>query len=250
MRRTHIPREFLEQCSPGQILSLGGDRAHYLRDVLRLRPDDPVELFDGDGLIARGCIVEIDEEVHIEVEVIRNVMDGESPIHVVLFQAIPKGKRWDWILEKTTELGVDALVPVMTERTVVEIPEDRLERRMARWEKKLAAAARQSGRTVVPTIGAPQRLEDAIGSATCDVHLVAHPTTEARMASEILAELDGEIDSLGIWIGPEGGFSDEEIKSMSDREFLSVDLGPRILRTDTAGVVAIALVQAALGDLC
>ena len=249
MRRVHVAPTVLENRSVSQTIDLDGDRAHYLRDVLRLQPGDAVELFDGQGTIARTEVVDVGDKVRLRIEVLKSTERGESPLDIVLYQGVPKGKRWEWLMEKVTELGVTTIVPLETERTVVSIAADRLDHKMARWNKKLAAASRQCGRTVIPDLERPHSLTEAMEQSNCDVHLVAHPIDDAPSAQSALAQLDGEISSVGLWIGPEGGFSDDEVNNLVDHGAVAIALGPRILRTDTAAIAAVTLVQAAAGDL-
>ncbi len=249
MQRVDVATDFFAGRQVGEPLTLSEDQAHYVRDVLRMVEGNRVELFDGEGRIARTTLVSIDDEVVVEIDELVESTRGESPLRCVLFQAIPKGKRWKWILEKSTELGVDAIVPLETKRTVVKIPDKRLKRRMPRWEKILSSAARQCERAVVPSIDRPVSLLQAAKQVQCDVHLLAHPTPKARTPAQVLDVIDDPVDSVGIWIGPEGGFSDEEIDSLVQQGMHPIGLGPRILRADTAGITALTLVQAARGDM-
>lgn len=248
MRRIHVTSTILNGKEPGHIIELHGERAHYLRDVLRLQPGDLVELFDGQGMIARTEVVDLGDSVRLEIDILKTTQRGESPIDIELYQGIPKGKRWEWLLEKVTELGVTTIVPVETKRTVVTVANDRLDHKMSRWKKKLAAASRQCGRTVIPTLSRPVSLDEAIEKSPCDVHLVAHPMAEALTIEAALAEHD-EVASVGLWIGPEGGFAEFEIDALIEAGAIAVGLGPRILRTDTAAIAAMTLVQTMAGDL-
>lgn len=249
MQRLDVPTDLLAGCEAGDDLLLPEEQSHYVRDVLRMKAGEEVELFDGDGSLARTRLIAVDDEVIVEIEKLAESTRGESPIRCVLFQAIPKGKRWKWILEKATELGVDAVVPLETKRTIVQIPKQRLKRRMPRWEKILSSATRQCERTVVPSISGPVALSEAAAQQPCDVHLIAHPTPGAPTPAQVLNDVEGPLGSVGIWIGPEGGFSDEEVQTLSEKGMRPVRLGPRILRADTAGITALTLVQAARGDL-
>ncbi len=249
MRRIDVPRALLLDRQPGDDLLLPDEQAHYLRDVLRLETGDEVELFDGEGTIVRGRLAAVGDEVRLKINKLRDSERGESPLTCVLFQAIPKGKRWKWILEKATELGVDSIVPLETKRTVVQIPKQRLKRRRKRWNKIVSSAARQSERTVVPTISDPLSIEEARKEPPRDIDLVAHPGGDAETPQQLLDAIDDPVDSVGIWIGPEGGFNEDEVQTMVDAGMSRISLGPRILRADTAGIAALALVQAARGDL-
>ena len=249
MRRIDVPQGFFAGIAAGEVLTLPEEQAHYARDVLRMDVGEPLELFDGQGKVARAHITEAGEPFRVKVDEIFTSELGESPLRTVLFQAIPKGKRWDWILEKATELGVDAVVPLETEFTVVRLPPSRVARRLARWEKIVASAARQCERAITPSIAAPVSIEEAIDRSDRDLDLVAHPGEGLPSPDKALGDHPDTIRSVGIWIGPEGGFSDEEVEMMVEAAMIQVTLGPRILRADTAGITALTLAQAAAGDL-
>lgn len=249
MKRVDVPTDFFSNCSKGDKVRLPDDTAHYVGNVLRREPGDRLEFFDGTGNLASVEILRVADEITVEIVEFTQAPRRESPIETILFQAIPKGKRWDWILEKATELGVDAIVPLESEHTVVQIPADRLRRRRDRWDKKLSSAARQCQRTVIPSIVDPAPIADAMADHDCDIHLVAHPGEDAPTVGEALDRAEADIDSVGIWIGPEGGFSDDEVSELEDQGMARITLGPRILRADTAGIAALTLVQASCGDL-
>ncbi len=259
MRRVDLPPESLPDSSrEGRPLTLPDDPAHYVRDVLRMEPGDELELFDGTGRLLKGRLQKVSErDVVCWIE--RDAMSqrGESPCEIALVQAIPKGERWKWVLQKATELGVSHVVPVESERTVVDIPDDRLDAKMERWHRIVRSAARQCGRTVTPTIASPRAFralrDEADGGVLEDVPwLVPHPSGE-RGLSEVLESAppisEGDEPRCALGIGPEGGWSPREIEALRDRDATIVDLGPRILRTETAALTAVALTQHVLGDL-
>lgn len=246
MRRVAIDPDLLDGIEAASELILPAEPAHYIRDVLRLGLDAELELFDGRGKVARGRITSTGDEVVVQIEKVEERLVGESPLSITLFQALPKGKRFDWILEKATELGVSSIVALQTERTVVQIPAGRVDGRLERWEKIAASAARQSGRSVIPRIESPRTPQQALDAADCDLHLVAHPGAATGGPQQYIKN---DEKSVGVWIGPEGGFTQEELDWMLANSFRPISLGPRILRADTAGIVAMALLQAACGDL-
>ncbi len=249
MRRIPVPPGYLDDLNPGDPLTLPAEQAHYLRDVLRARPEDRVELFDGRGVCAYGQVLSVDEELRLRIRRVEKVEKGESPLAITLFQAIPKGKRWEWILEKATELGVQRIVPLQTDRTVVQVPDERIPGKMKRWKKILTSAARQCGRSRVPELSRPLSMSDARESCEVDIDLVAHPGPGARLPSSILNQSELDISTVGLWIGPEGGFEDREIQRLKTFGARPISLGPRILRADTAGITALTLLQSAAGDL-
>ena len=250
MRRIPTDPDHLDRHRTGEILTLSESQAHYAITVLRLGPGDPVELFDGRGVLARTTLVEIDPP-RVRIETITRTERGESPLSTVLFQAIPKGKRWDTILEKSTELGVEAIVPLQTERTVVKVSAPRAGGKQERWEKITAAAARQCGRSRIPEISAPRSLKEALEAYPDLMHLVAHTGGAGRrsLSEAFASRADHSEGSIGVWIGPEGGFTSQEVQLLEAAGAIPFHLGSRILRADTAGLTALSILQALGGDL-
>jgi 16S rRNA (uracil1498-N3)-methyltransferase len=227
--------------------------AHYLRDVLRLQQGARVELFDGSGRIV---IVRIEttsaDAVDVTIDEDRHTDRGESPCAITLVQAIPKGKRWEWVIEKATEMGVSRLVPLETTRTVVHISDAKVDRKLDRWERVVNAAARQSQRTVTPEILEPKSLDEAIAFLEDVPSFVAHTSgdrTSLEAGLQTKGLLDDRPEAAALWIGPEGGFSDEEVSQLREAGVTPFHLGPRVLRAETAGLVGLTLMQAYLGDL-
>jgi 16S rRNA (uracil1498-N3)-methyltransferase len=226
--------------------------AHYVRDVLRMEEGDRVELFDGSGRVVDVELQRVSER-HVIAKILRNRQTdrGESPCEITLFQAIPKGRRWETLLEKVTELGVARIVPLETRRTVVNIKGKKVDRKLDRWERVIDAAARQCQRTVTPEIVAPRSLHDAL-ELLDGPSFVAHTDERPRSLREVVddEELSNtEADAASIWIGPEGGFDDDEVAALIDAGVFACHMGPRILRSETAGIVGVSLLQAFLGDL-
>lgn len=167
-------------------------------------------------------------------------------------QAIPKGKRWEMVLEKATELGVARVIPLETKRTVVHISDVKVDRKLDRWERVVNSAARQCERAITPEITAPMDLDEAMEAVSDIPSFVAWargdtPSLEALLDEQEL--IDARPEAAAIWIGPEGGFDDDEIAMLTKSGVAAFHLGPRILRAETAGLVALTLMQAYLGDL-
>lgn len=239
MRR--IPARDL-QLTVGATVELSDDRAHYLRDVLRLEPGTLLELFDGTGI---AFVAEIRALAPLTLEILssRDASESESPCALTLFQAIPKGDRFQLVLEKATELGIARIVPLQTARTVVRIPPKKWEARRDRWTRIVESAARQCERAVVPEVSLPASLDVALQSALLDTEwfLDARGGTPAQAAI-------GSGETAAIWIGPEGGFTKAEKDRLAKRA-QRVTLGPRILRSETAAITAIAAFQLLTGGL-
>ncbi|MGM0556019.1 MAG: 16S rRNA (uracil(1498)-N(3))-methyltransferase [Myxococcota bacterium] len=226
--------------------------AHYVRDVLRMSEGDRVELFDGSGRVIDVELQRVSER-HVIAKILRNRTTdrGESPCAITLFQAIPKGKRWETLLEKVTELGVARIVPLETRRTVVQIKGKKVDRKLDRWERVIDAAARQCQRTVTPEIIEPRAVPDALDLVD-GPSFVAHTDERPRSVRDVIESeglSDADCDAASIWIGPEGGFDEDEIDALTDAGVHPCHMGPRILRSETAGIVGVSLLQALLGDL-
>lgn len=255
MRRIPVPPGFLDGLSAGEARALPDEAGHYAAIVLRLQAGEKLELFDGEGLLARAILTSVDPP-SIEVEESRRTEEGESPLSTILFQAIPKGKRWDTILEKATELGVTKIVPLQTDRTVVAVPSGKANAKLQRWEKITTAAARQCRRSRVPSIALPMTVEEALEKHHAGRHLLAHTEGESRASlleafsapSSSSEPKEAESADVGIWIGPEGGFTAAEVGLLRDRGARAFHLGPRILRADTAGIVTLGILQFLGGD--
>jgi len=220
--------------------------ASHLARVLRLREGDPCVLFNGDGhdyaarLLAAG-------KRELRVRILASAaVDNESPLRIVLLQGIARGERMDLILQKATELGVAAIVPVSGERTEVRLDAERAEKRVAHWRSVVESACEQSGRARVPELCAPAALDAAAHALHGDgLRLVLDPQGEHRL--DALPRPPG--DRAWIAIGPEGGWSPRDRRILEAAGFSGLRLGPRVLRTETAGLAAIAALQGRFGDL-
>jgi 16S rRNA (uracil1498-N3)-methyltransferase len=173
-------------------------------------------------------------------------VDREAPLQLTLAQSIARGEKMDWILQKATELGVARIVPLVTERTEVRLDEERTGRRMAHWHSVIAGACEQSGRNRLPELDTPQRLDRWLGALDPDAPV-------ARLA--LLPEGELGLRELGalphgalLVVGPEGGLADNDTAMLQHAGFRGLRLGPRVLRTETAGVAALAALQAMFGD--
>ncbi|TVP93679.1 MAG: 16S rRNA (uracil(1498)-N(3))-methyltransferase, partial [Pseudomonadaceae bacterium] len=167
---------------------------------------------------------------------------AESPLQVHLGQAMSRGERMDWAIQKAVELGVNAITPLFTERCEVKLQGERADKRQAHWQQVAISACEQCGRSQVPVVHPPQALADWLAQLDCELKLVLHHRTEQPLASL------QKPASLGLLIGPEGGLSSEEIQRTEASGFQAVRLGPRVLRTETAPIVALSLAQQLWGD--
>ncbi len=242
LRRLYVS----ERLASGAELRLGEEPARYLGRVLRLRVEDTVHVFngeDGEWLARIGRIGK--NNVLLSVgEKIQN--DAESQLRMHLVQGISRGERMDFVVQKATELGVKRISPVLTEYGVVKLDAERAEKRREHWQKVAASACEQSGRIRPPLIDAPVPLKTWFGEqpGDADVDLVLRPG-----AAQPLTAIAAPETKACILIGPEGGFSPVEYEDAAVAGFVEVSLGPRILRTETAAIAAIAVMQSMWGDL-
>ncbi len=242
----------LTRCHVSVPLSVGArvvlpeGAANHLTRVLRLRVGEGCILFNGDGCDYAGTLVATGKrESMVEIASVRQV-DNESPLHITLVQGVARGEKMDLILQKATELGVAAFVPVMAERTEVKLDAERATKRMAHWRSVISSACEQSGRARVPGIGAAVPLADALPELDrASMLLTLDPNGESSIGS-----MEAPVDARAtIAIGPEGGWSPRDRDQLRAAGFQGLRLGPRVLRTETAGLAAIAALQARFGDL-
>ncbi|HCR46745.1 MAG TPA: 16S rRNA (uracil(1498)-N(3))-methyltransferase [Marinobacter hydrocarbonoclasticus] len=218
--------------------------ANHVGRVLRMQAGQALQLFNGDGQDYRATITEAGKK-HVQVEVQEAAEnETESPLRVVLAQTLSKGDRMDYAVQKAVEMGVSEIVPLTTERCDVKLKGDREDKRLRHWQQVAISAAEQCGRARVPDIQPVMTVQQWLEHArACDLRLVLHHRTERSLNT-----LE-KPSSIALMIGPEGGLTAEEIALAEDNGFLPVALGPRVLRTETAPVAAIALCQWLWGDI-
>lgn len=225
----------------GGRIALPEDAAGHLVRVLRLGAGDACVLFNGDGRDYDARIVSVGKKsVGVEIESMREVRN-ESPLRIVLVQGIARGEKMDLILQKATELGVAGFVPVHGERGGVRLDDERADKRLRHWRSVVASACEQSGRARIPDVAAPRALADAL-SALPSLRLLLDPDATQPLPSDV-----GD-DGCALAIGPEGGWSASDHATLHAAGFAGARLGPRVLRTETAGLAAIAALQARAGD--
>jgi len=230
----------------GEVRALEGDRARYLGRVLRSRVGDMLSVFDGEGDEHEATIRRIGKDV-VTVEIgVRTPSQTESPLTLHLAQGISRGERMDFVIQKATELGVKRITPVLTEFGMVRLDPRRADKRLAHWQQVAVSACEQCGRTRLPLIDPPTGLKAWLGNrpVDVDVDLILKPG-----AQEALAGIPRPGVKVCVLIGPEGGFSDKEYEDAQVAGFRAVSMGPRILRTETAAVAAVSLLQSRWGDL-
>lgn len=237
--RIHLPRAY----GTGDDIEFQGSAANHLR-VLRLRPGDPLMVFDGAGATYAATVTFVERRragIHIGEAVNEN---NESPLSVTLAQGVSKGDRMDWSIQKAVELGVSAIAPVIAARSVLREQPDRLARKREHWQAVAASACEQCGRNLVPTVAEPTALAACLPSLPATLRVFLDPEAGASVAS--LADTSPRACTL--LVGPEGGFTDDEMAIAREQDFRGIRLGPRVLRTETAGVAALAALQTLWGD--
>ncbi|MDZ4348157.1 MAG: 16S rRNA (uracil(1498)-N(3))-methyltransferase [Xanthomonadaceae bacterium] len=231
----------------GQSLALPEAASQHLIRVLRLGVGDECVLFNGDGFDYRAVLESAAKKSVTARLAARERVACESPLRVVLAQALARGEKMDWVLQKATELGVAAIAPIITEHTEVRLDAERGERRMSHWRGVIAAACQQCGRAQLPQLSEPRALADWAVSVPPDaLRLALHPGGQLALG-DVPAPPSGA--SLILVVGPEGGLSERDMSQLQRAGFSGLRLGPRVLRTETAGLAALAALQARLGDL-
>ncbi|WP_029408228.1 16S rRNA (uracil(1498)-N(3))-methyltransferase [Thiomicrorhabdus sp. Milos-T2] len=244
-----ISRLFLEgDYQANQTIALPKEQAHYALTVLRLKNDYLIETFNGKGLLARGkLIVTSRRTADFAIETIEE-SHNESPINTVLVQGISKGDRMDYSIQKAVELGVTAIQPIFTERCDVKLKDDKLEKRRNQWQAMVINACEQSGRNVVPEILPIKTYQAWLTEAQSNENLfglVLDPYSSMNLTNITPPQTNTPIQLL---IGPEGGLSENEVEQAKHAGLTAIQLGPRILRTETAGPAVLAILQSLWGD--
>lgn len=240
-----VPRIFVDKpIVAGNDFFLAGAPLHHIGKVLRLRTGAEVILFDGSGGEWRGVLENIRSD-HAQVRLLEhNNVNRESPLRWELVQGISRGERMDYTLQKAVELGVSAIHPVLTKRTVVKLQGDKASKRREHWQGVVASAAEQSGRTSLPAIHEIREFDECLQARNDGLILILDPSADKRV-EQLPAEAPQRVFLLA---GPEGGFEDAERASALRNGAEGIRLGPRILRTETAALVAAALMLARWGD--
>jgi 16S rRNA (uracil1498-N3)-methyltransferase len=239
------PRFFCDaKLGPGAQLELPDNAAHHAQRVLRLKAGDMVRLFNGDGHDYDGKLLRVAREGVTARITGQHPVERESPLDVTLAQCISSGDRMDFTLQKSVELGIARIQPLAAERSVVKLSGDRAEKRVQHWQNVVISACEQSGRAFVPQVLPPLPFAHWLSRPhDFALRLMLDPYSEQRLHD--LKKPDGPICLL---IGCEGGFAPGEITAAVNAGFTGVRLGPRILRTETAGLAALTALQTLWGD--
>jgi 16S rRNA (uracil1498-N3)-methyltransferase len=237
--RIHTPQELRQ----GLTAQLETGASRHISAALRLQVGDEVTLFNGRGGEYPATIARVErKQVTVEIGAFRE-QDVESPLQIHLGIVLSRGDRFDWLVQKATELGVATISPLFSERCEVKLKGERGEKKLRHWQQIAISACEQCGRNRVPDISAPRQLASWCENADADVRLVLHHRAEAT------PELTQRPASAALLIGPEGGLTDAEIDMARARGFAPLALGPRVLRTETAPLAACAILQWRWGDM-
>jgi 16S rRNA (uracil1498-N3)-methyltransferase len=224
-------------------IKLPAEAAHHAAKVLRLRQGDEIILFDGSGGEYAAKLHEIDRS-QVIVNIDRFIsIDRESKLKVCLAQGLATGEKMDTIIQKAVELGVHRIQPLSTKKSVVRLTEERASRRSIHWQQVAIAACEQCGRTEIPAVSEVEEIDEWLQQPIVGPKLILSPT-----ATIAITDIEPPSSDVTLLIGPEAGFTKEELQQASDANFTAVKIGPRILRTETAGMAVLATIQALWGD--
>ena len=240
-----IPRVYSPQTMAiGDCIELEAGAARHLTSALRMSPGQVITLFNGQGGEYTAELIEA-KKGKAKVSITNfDQVSRESSLSIHLAIGISRGERMDWIMQKATELGVSEITPLFTERCEVKLSGDRLEKRVGHWQQVAISACEQSQRNTVPLVNKPKKLEQWQASCDASLKLVLHHRTKSS-----LTDTPRPSAEVALLIGPEGGLSEREIEQAIALNFQPLALGPRVLRTETAPLAAIAILQSLWGDM-
>lgn len=228
----------------GQTVELSQEAGQHVGVVLRMQPGDTITLFSGDNHECQATILHAHKKkVTVRIKTIESIT-RESTLSIHLAQVISKGSRMEWVIQKAVELGVTSITPLTSERCVVRLDEARLEKKQLQWQAIAIAACEQSGRNQLPIIHPVIPLDVHLNQCDAPTKLILNPISGVSWRNIPLTT-----NTISLLIGPEGGLSEDEVKRALLHQFTALRLGPRILRTETATIAALSILQAAGGDL-
>ncbi len=260
MRRFFVEEKNIKE---NQVI-IKGDEARHIVQVLRLKEKDRIKVFTGKG---KEYSIEIKEAGKKEIigRILKESrLDTEPAVEITLIQGIPKSSKMDFIVQKATELGVKRIIPVITQRTVVKLNKEKARARRNRWQRIALEAAKQSGRAIIPEVDEVTTFIQSLNNISEEnLNLIPWEEEETTYLKKFLerhtslillreagrAHIPHPRSQITVFIGPEGGFTSEEVRQAKERGAIPVSLGPRLLRTETAGLVALVMILYELGDL-
>jgi 16S rRNA (uracil1498-N3)-methyltransferase len=231
---------------PGSVVDLPETVAHHLH-VVRQQSGDELVLFNGEGGQARARLVEIGKRRATAEILATEAVDVELPFRVTLAQGLPEGSKMDWIVEKAVELGVGAIQPLAAQRSVVRLSGERADKRLAHWQAVVVSASEQCGRNRLADVAPIQDFNRWLGQdAPGGVRILLSPRADASLAQWTQQTPAQDVTVL---VGPEGGFTEQEEDAARAAGALALSMGPRVLRTETAGLAALAILAAGWGGI-
>ncbi len=232
-----VPKEQIND----DIIEILGDDAYHIARSLRMAVGDRIEIADGEGSIFDCALTEIrDERCLSQIRSAREA-SSEPPAKITLFMAYPKGDKLEVVIQKAVELGASVIVPFESERCIKRPSADKLDKRLERLNRIAKEAAKQCGRARLPEVLAPVSFEGMLSAAReCELSLFCYEGRDAKSLKATLSELGGVPKTISVTVGCEGGFSEKEARAAADRGLVSVNLGPRILRCETAPAYALS----------
>lgn len=238
MSRFYVPKESIQ----GKKIVITGEEAHHIIDVMRLKPSDAIIAFDGTGKEYAGLIASVaNKSVVVDIVRVLEPVAGNG-VKITLIQAIPKKAKMDYIVEKATELGVAAIVPVFTDRTIPDWDDEKRASCVKRWRKIALEASKQCSRSDIPAVSDIRSFSESLkDSSGCGLALIAALTDGTVGIRKAVVGFQGH--SVTIAIGPEGDFTPQEVKRARDAGFKPVNLGSRVLKSDTAGLAVLAILD-------
>lgn len=229
---------------PGDVVALSEEAGLHVGVVLRMQVGEQVTLFNGRNQEFRAIIQAAKKKrVAVLIEQCQEV-NRESPLAIHLGQAISKGDRMELVMQKAVELGVARITPLLTSRSVVKLDPERMAKKLHQWQAIVIAACEQSGRNTVPVVAEPMHINDFMRQVQAELKLVLHPEKNKTWRDYAF-----DVADIALIIGPEGGLTQEELDEACAQHFLPLTLGPRILRTETAAISVLSVLQAVGGDL-
>jgi 16S rRNA (uracil1498-N3)-methyltransferase len=235
------------ECIAASSVALNDDTAHQIRAVLRLRPEDEIDVLDNSGQVYRVKLTTVNRTEVTGQIITRQLADTEPAVNVTLYQGTLKAQKFEWVLQKGTELGVSRFVPTVCQRSVAQNQKALLKKR-TRWQAIIREAAEQSRRGKLPLLSVPVRFAEALTeSTTLPLTLVPWEKSGQGSLGTVLSQV-GSVSNIGIFIGPEGGFSPDEVALARQLGAHIISLGPRIMRAETAGLALCAAIFYTLGE--
>jgi len=242
MHRFFIPQLYNEE------MSITGVDAKHIGRVLRMQPGDKLQIVSDDGVSALAEVTAISETT-VTVRCLEVLAESHEPaVKITLAQGLAKGEKMDFIIQKAVELGAYSIVPVAMEHSVVRLDGAKADKKVERWQKIAEAAAKQSKRDIIPQVQAVQSVSQMLANNNCKTKIIAYEC-EDRMSLKTALREAGQLDDLLLIIGPEGGISEGELGKAREAGAIPVSLGRRILRAETAGLVAMSAIFYETGDL-